>query len=133
MHFQRPALTIRPQPVLLLAPAVSLLLIFVIFLFSFFLAIPNEASVRFPRVLTSDIVKGEPSVISITAEQVISFNNRVVTLKELRKILTAQPAAAQTILIKADRRASIGRLVDVWNLCRELGIGTINFATSKER
>jgi len=37
------------------------------------------------------------------------------------------------VLIKADRRASVGRIVDVWNLCRALGLERVNIATNQEQ
>jgi len=35
-------------------------------------------------------------------------------------------------MIKADRRSSMGRIVDIWDLCRQLGIEKINIATTRE-
>ena len=35
----------------------------------------------------------------------------------------------RSLFIKADRRASVGRIVEVWDLARDLGIPKINIAT----
>jgi biopolymer transport protein ExbD len=35
-------------------------------------------------------------------------------------------------LIKADKRASLGRVVEVWDMARDLGITQINIATNQE-
>ena len=37
------------------------------------------------------------------------------------------------VMIKADRRASMGRIVDIWDLCRELNIERINIATNHDK
>ena len=53
------------------------------------------------------------------------------TLKELTKTLKSVKSAGRPLLIKSDRRASVGRIVDVWDLCRKLGIERINIATNQ--
>lgn len=117
----------------LLAPALGVGLIFVFLLLAFPLFKPNEAKVVFPKTITSDVLQNTPLIISITAEEVLYCNNRIVTLKELRQALASLPLESRTVLIKADRRAAVGRLVDIWYLCRELGIERINLATSQEK
>ncbi len=61
------------------------------------------------------------------------LNNKVVTAKELKQELGNPVHKDRPILIKADRRASMGRIVDVWDLCRQLGIERINIATNREK
>ncbi|HDL09682.1 MAG TPA: hypothetical protein ENG39_00310, partial [Candidatus Omnitrophica bacterium] len=39
----------------------------------------------------------------------------------------------QAILIKADKRASLGRIIQVWDVCREVGIQKLNIATLQLR
>lgn len=133
MRFRRHlSAPIKPER-LVLPPFLSLLFILILFLFALALTTGNVASINLSKTVTSDVLRGEQFIISLTAEQVIYFNNRVATMKELRQLLSPSTRGPRTILIKADRRASTGRLVDIWNLCRELGIEKINLATSNEK
>ncbi|MCK5580369.1 MAG: biopolymer transporter ExbD [Candidatus Omnitrophica bacterium] len=56
----------------------------------------------------------------------------MVPIKELASKLKEPAKRKRPILIKADRRASMGRIVDVWDLCRKIGIERINIATNKD-
>ena len=38
------------------------------------------------------------------------------------KTILQSPLFEQSILIKADGRSSLARIIDVWNVCRELGL-----------
>ena len=62
----------------------------------------------------------------------IYLNNQVVTIKELRKELAQAAKLDSPLLIKSDRRASLGRIVEIWDLCRELGITKVNIATDQD-
>ena len=89
--------------------------------------------VKLPKAITSDIIKEENFVITFTSENVIYGNNKILTIKELRQELSKPVNKKRPILIKADRRSSVGRLVDVWDLCRALGIERVNIATDQEK
>ena len=52
-----------------------------------------------------------------------------MTLQELRSKLPSLYATGQPILLRADRKASMGRVVEVWDLCRALGISQVHIAT----
>lgn len=69
-------------------------------------------------------------MIAITSEDVIYFHNKVVTELELKQLLKNPALKKQPILIKADRRSSLARIIDVWNVCRELGLDRVNLATT---
>lgn len=88
--------------------------------------------VNLPKAVTSEVIKFENIDILITSENVTYLNGKVVTTAELKTLLKQAAKRNQTILIKADRRASLGRVVEVWDLARELGITQINIATNQE-
>ena len=94
---------------------------------------PSGITVKLPKAITSDVVKEENYVVTLTSEDVMYLNNRVITIKGLQKELDKPHMKSRPVLIKADRRASVGRIVDVWNLCRNLGIERINIATTQNR
>ena len=89
--------------------------------------------VKLPKAVTSDIIKEENFIVTITSENVTYLNGAVITLKELREKLSQPGSKERPLLIKADRRASVGRIVDVWDLCRDLGIERINIATNQTK
>ena len=113
-----------------LIDVVFLLLIF--FMLSSSFTFQSGINVKLPKAVTSDVIQEENFVITITSENIIYLNNTILTLDELNRKL-ASPAAKNTltVLIKADRRASMGRIVDIWDLCRNLGIERINIATNQ--
>ncbi len=109
---------------------VFLLLLF--FVLSSFLTVPLSINVKLPKAVTSDVVQAENIIVTVSSENIIYFNGAVVTMKELTKMLEKIKNTNRLILIKTDRRSSVGRIVDVWNLCRKLGIERVNMATTQE-
>lgn len=89
--------------------------------------------INLPKAVTSEVLREESKVIIISGENVLYLNDEVVTLKELEKILRAAAKKNSPLLIKADRRASLGRIVDVWDLCRNVGLSKVNIATNPEQ
>jgi len=88
--------------------------------------------VNLPKAVTSEVVKFENIDILITSENVTYLNGKVVTTSELKTLLKQAAGRNQTILIKADKRASLGRVVEIWDMARDLGITQINIATNQE-
>jgi biopolymer transport protein ExbD len=114
-----------------LIDTVFLLLIFFVLTSSF--TFQSGINVKLPKAVTSDIIKEENFIVTITSENVTYLNGAVITLKEMKERLREPGSKDRTLLIKADRRASVGRIVDVWDLCRELGIEKINIATNQDQ
>ena len=110
---------------------VFLLLIF--YLLTSPLTFQSGINVKLPKSVTSDVLKQESVVVTITGENVIYLNNALVTVKELKAELSKPNSPHRPVLIKADRRTSVGRIVDVWNLCRAAGIERINIATNQNQ
>ena len=130
-HSQRTTLVQRP--ILDWVPFLDVLILVVFYyvLTSAFTLAPN-IDVRIPKAVLSGMLKEDPAVIIITAENVIYWQNTIVSIKDLRTLVSNQIKEDSTILIKADRRASMGRIVDVWDLCKMIGIQRINIATTRE-
>ncbi len=105
------------------------LLIFFMLTSSF--VIQPGIKVNLPKAVTSEVVKYESIEIVISAENVTYFNGNVVNNTELKNMLTQVSKRKQAILIKADKRASLGRVVEIWDSCRDLGIAQINIATNQ--
>ena len=116
-----------------IAPLIDIvfqLLIFFMLTSSF--VIQPGIKVNLPKALTSEVVKLENVEILVTSENVAYLNGGVVNAQELKVILKISGKKGQTILIKADKRASLGRVVEIWDLARDMGVTQINIATNEE-
>jgi biopolymer transport protein ExbD len=116
-----------------IAPLVDVIFqLLIFFMLSSSFTFPSGIHVKLPRAVTSDVIKDDNAVLTISSENVLYLNGAIVTLKDLDEKLRPVATMKQSLLIKADRRASMGRIVDVWDLCRNLGIEKINIATNQE-
>ena len=114
-----------------IAPLMDIMfLLLIFFMLSSTFTSQTGIHVKLPKAVTSDAVKDENLIVTVTGENVIYFNGEIITLKELENKLKKISNTNQALLIKADQRASVGRIVDVWDLCRELGIERVNIATT---
>ena len=117
-----------------IAPLIDIILqLLIFFMLTSSFTFPSGIHVKLPKAVTSDIIQEENFIITITSENVIYLNNKVMTAKELKEALKIPAQEKRPILIKADRRASLGRIVDVWDLCRGAGVERINIAANREQ
>ena len=107
-------------------------LVVVFFLLIFVFAISSPLNVKLPKAVTSDMVNDTSITIIVTSENILYVHDKVTTLQELRDFLSQAKNRSRSVLIKADRRASVGRVVDIWDLGRNLGVERINVATDQE-
>ncbi|MFC1646208.1 ExbD/TolR family protein [Candidatus Omnitrophota bacterium] len=116
-----------------IAPLIDIVFQLLIFfmLTSSFIMQPG-IKVNLPKAVTSDIVEEKNVIIVISSEGVIYLNEKVFTVDELKSYISKKDLYSKPILIKADKRTSLGRVVEVWDLCREMGISRVNIATDQE-
>lgn len=116
-----------------IAPLIDIVFQLLIFfmLTSSFIIQPG-IKVNLPKAVTSETVTPENIEIVVSSENVAYLNGKVVTAQELKKFLKEAAKRNQTILIKSDKRASLGRVVEIWDTARDLGIVQINIATNQE-
>ncbi|MCM8800261.1 MAG: biopolymer transporter ExbD [Candidatus Omnitrophica bacterium] len=116
-----------------IAPLIDMvfqLLIFFMLTSSFI--IPSGIRINLPRALSSEVLKEKNIEIAISSENIVYLNGKVVNLAELKEFLKDIALKEDiSIFIKADRRAFLGRVVEIWDLCRQLGILHINIATTQ--
>lgn len=91
---------------------------------------PNSVGIKMPKAITSDIVPENTTAITVTSEDIIYFGNKIISDKELKKLLESSKVKNQSILIKAEGRTSLGRIIDIWNVCRQIGIEKVNLAST---
>ncbi len=94
---------------------------------------PTVVGVKLPKTITSDIVPENTTTIAVTSEDLIYFENKILSDKELKEMLQAPALKKHSILIKADGRSSLARSFSIWTLCRELGLEKINIATTMNK
>lgn len=117
-----------------IAPLIDVIFqLLIFFMLSSSFTFQSGINVKLPKAVTSDVIKEENLIVTITRENIIYLNDKIITIKELKNILSDKQLSERPLLIKADRRASVGRIVDVWDLCRTLGIERINIATNQDR
>jgi len=133
MHFKRHMEFEHGLRQIDIAPLVDMIFQLLIFfmLTSSFIMQPG-IKVNLPKAVTSEVVKYDNIEILVSSENVTYLNGKVVTSKELKALLRQAAKRDQPILIKADRRSSLGRVVEIWDMGRDLGITQINIATNQE-
>lgn len=116
-----------------IAPLIDIVFLLLIFfmLTSSFIFQPG-IRINLPKAVTSEVIHEKSLIIMITSNNYIYLNDRAITMSELASRLRIAAKENKPLLIKADRRASLGKVVEVWDLCRDEGLSQINIATSQE-
>lgn len=116
-----------------IAPLIDVVFLLIIFfmLTSSFVMQPG-IKVSLPKAVTSEVVRYENIEVLVSGENVIYFNGKVITMQELKDLLKGVAKKNQPMFIKADRHSSLGRLVEVWDIARDLGISQISIATDQQ-
>ena len=124
LEFKKGQLDIAP-----LIDVVFLLLIFFM-LTSSYIFQPG-IKINLPKAVTSKVIQEKNLVIAINPQNQIYLNKRSISLENLKSHLEKAAAEDLPLLIKADRKASLGKVVQVWDMCREAGLTQINIATNQ--
>lgn len=115
-----------------LTPLVNVFfLLFVFFVFTSSFIFQPGIKVNLPKAVTSEVVQDENVVIIITKDDKIYLNDRQISQDELASRLRLMAKEKASLLIKADRAASLGRIVEIWDMCRTEGVSRVNIATGK--
>ena len=116
-----------------IAPLIDVVFLLLIFfmLTSNFVLQPG-ISVSLPKAITSEVISSENVVVTLTGQDLIFLNEKPITINDLVARLKEAARDQKTVLLRADINASLGRVVEIWDLCREFGIPQINIATSQK-
>jgi len=114
-----------------MAPLIDCIFLLLIFflLTSNFIFQPG-IKINLPKAVTSEVVQENTLVITITSDNRFYLNETPITFVELKSKLKNN--TNKSILIKADRDVALGRVVKIWDFCRDMGITQINIATNQE-
>ena len=116
-----------------IAPLIDVMFLLLIFfmLTSNFVFQPG-IKVQLPKAVTSETISSESLSLTVTGQDLLFLNERPVTIDQLTVTLKEAAQENKSLLLKADSRASLGRVVEIWDLCRDLGIQQINLATNQK-
>ena len=106
-----------------------ILMIVILIMSTTIFARPSGVQMEFPSFKEGANAAGQTVVITVTGENVIYINGRVVTLNELRHFLARGNFRRDALMIKADKRASMGRVADILDLCRGISGASVNVST----
>ena len=106
-------------------------LLFIFFAFTSSFIFQPGIKVDLPKAITSEVVQQESAVIIITKDDKIYLNDREISRDELLSNLRLIAKDNVPLLIKADSHASLGRVVEIWDMCRREGVSQANIATNK--
>lgn len=115
-----------------LTPMVNIFfLLFVFFLFTSSFIFQPGIKVSLPRAVTSEVIQQDNVAITITKDDKIYLEDRQISQDELAPRLKILAKEKMGLLIKADSRAPLGRIVEIWDACRREGVSQINIATNQ--
>lgn len=87
--------------------------------------------VNLPRAVTSEALHKELLVVTITADGGIFINERPIGGDELVSRITIAARDEQPLLIRADKKADLGKVIEIWDICRQVDVKQINIATTQ--
>lgn len=115
-----------------LTPMVNVFfLLFIFFVFTSSFIFQPGIKVSLPKAVTGEITQGESAVMIITGDDRIFLNEREISPEELLSKLKIMSRDRASLLIKADERASLGKVVEIWDLCRSEGVSQVSIATMR--
>lgn len=106
-------------------------LLFIFFLFTSSYIFQPGIKVSLPKAVTSEVIQQESVVVTITKDDKIYLNEREISQGDLASTLKLLAKEKTPLLVKADSSASLGRIVEVWDMCRNEGVLQVNIATDK--
>ncbi|MCD6219538.1 biopolymer transporter ExbD [Candidatus Calescamantes bacterium] len=121
-----------------IAPLVDIFFLVLIFFMtaSIFYQIESELPLNLPVASEGKFLPRTPGkiIINIDRKGTIVINEKSYTLEELenllRKLVSLFPN--QGVIVRGDREVSYGKIISILDVCAEVGIWNISFATIKE-
>ena len=113
-----------------LIDVVFLLLIFFMLTSSF---ISQEGiKVNLPSATSSKPLPREDLTIFVTNDNQLMIDKEKVSISVLKSKIKMAAREKTNILIEADKEAFLGKVVEIWDLCRDAGIANVNIATIRK-
>lgn len=114
-------------------PIVGMMLLLLIFfmLMPGFVAQPG-IKVNLPKTVTSGAITYKDLDLAITGDNKVYVDGKAINMQDLKALFKQIAQTKTAVLIKADRRASLGTITEVWDACRYYGIRQVNIVTNQE-
>ena len=115
-----------------IAPLIDVIFLLLIFfmLTSSFIFQPG-IRVNLPKAVTSEVLHRELLVVVVTGDNEVYVNERPVDNEELFSRISLAARENQPLLIKADKKANLGKVIEIWDLCRQVEVKQVNIATTQ--
>ena len=115
-----------------IAPLIDVIFLLLIFfmLTSSFVFQPG-IKVNLPKAVTSEVLHRELLVIVVTGDNKVFVNERPVNGEELFSRISLAARENQPLLIKADKEANLGKVIEIWDICRQVEVKQVNIATTQ--
>ena len=115
-----------------IAPLIDVVFLLLIFfmLTSSFIFQPG-IRVNLPRAITSEVLHKELLIVTITDSNEVFVDERPVGSEELVSRISVASGQGQPVLIQADKKANLGKVIEIWDICRQMDIKQINIATTQ--
>lgn len=88
--------------------------------------------VNLPRAVSGKVLLDEKLIIVIDEKDHLYIRDQKITEGELKPILIEAARSKKPLLIMADKSSSMGKVVEIWDMCRQQGITQINIATKSK-
>ncbi len=112
-----------------LIDVVFLLLIFFMLTSSFILQ--PGIRVDLPKAVTSEVLKKELLIVTVTGNNEVFIDDRPVSPDELMSRVDLASKQDYPLLIRADKKANVGKIIEIWDLCRKMSVKQVNIATTQ--
>lgn len=115
-----------------IAPLINVVFLLLIFfmLTSSFILQPG-IRVNLPRAVTSEVLMKDVMVVAVTETGDLYVNDRPATHDELVSRVKMASREKRSILIKADKNVDLGKVIAVWDMCRQEDVRQISVATTQ--
>ncbi len=115
-----------------IAPLIDVVFLLLIFfmLTSSFIFQPG-IRVNLPRAVTSEVLHKKLLIITVTENNEVFINERPLNDEEIFSRITVAAQDGQPLLIRADKKADLGKIIEVWDMCRQVDVKQINIATTQ--
>ena len=115
-----------------IAPLIDVIFLLLIFfmLTSSFILQPG-IRVDLPKAVTSEVLQKDLLIITITSDNQVYVDERRTGKDEIASRISLASDEHVPILIRADRDADIGKVIEIWDLCRKMDIKQVNIATTQ--
>ena len=124
----------RPPTVMELTPLIDVVFLLLIFFMvsTTFVSENSGLQVELPRSENRDLIpEGSDVALAIGADGSMEIDGRPVDLGELKQVLraSAEKDPSTMVVVRADRTLAYGKVVEVMDLVRELGLTHFAIAT----